>query len=195
MPIESPPSDMKNVWQNQKTEGIQMSVDEIRRRAGKFHRKIFWRNAREYVAALAVTLFFGYEFWRAHDLLTHVGLALMIGGLVYMNWHLYKRGSSRSLPADLGLASNLEFHRRELERQRDLIGSVWSWYLGPVIPGWVVLTAAFARTNPGHSPHVGLSLTVLDTFGVLLFIFIWKLNQHGARRLQERIDELKALGG
>lgn len=190
---EFPPNDMRSVWQNQKTEGIQMSVDEIRRRAGKFQSKIYRRNAREYVASFIVVVFFGYEFWRAPDLLTHAGFALMIAGVLYIAWQLHARGSARSLPGELGLSSNLEFHRRELERQRDLIRNVWPWYLGPVIPGWVVLTAALARTNPGHLRHIGLSLTLLDTFAALFFVFIWKLNQRGARRLQHRIDELKAL--
>jgi hypothetical protein len=61
MANESPPNDrLKRVWQNQPLEGMLMSVDEIRRRAGKFQKEVYWRNAREYVAALAVVIFLGY---------------------------------------------------------------------------------------------------------------------------------------
>jgi len=108
-------------------------------------------------------------------------------------WHLHHHGSSRNLPADLGLASGIEFHRRELERQRDLVGSVASWYLGPMIPGLVVLTLAMARANPDHLRHIGLSLA--SALIVLLFVLIWMLNQRAARRLQSRIDELNTLRG
>jgi len=192
---ESSPNDMRNVWQNQKTEGIRMSIEEIRGRAGKFEKKIYWRNAREYVVALVMVVFFGFEFWRMPDALTRVGVGLMIAGLLYLVWQLRQRGSSRTLPEELGLATGLEFFRRELEKQRRLVANVWSWYLGPLIPGWVVLTVAFARTNPGHVRHIGLTLAGLNLVAALAFVFVWKLNQSAARWLQRRIDELDALQG
>ena len=140
---------LRNVWQNQKPEGIRMSVEEIRRRAGKFQKKIYWRNLREYVAGLVVVVFFGFYFWRTSDALTRGALGLLIAGVLYVMWYLHRQGSSRSLPADLGLASGIDFYRRELKRQRDLLASVWAWYLGPLIPGFVALRVALA------SPHLG----------------------------------------
>jgi hypothetical protein len=172
-----------------------MSVDEIRHRAGKFHKKIYWRNALEYVASLAVVVFFAFEFWRMPDALTRVGMGLMIAGMLYLIWQLHRKGSARSLPAEMGLASGLDFFRRELERQRDLVGSVWSWYLGPLIPGWVVLMVALARINPGHLRHFGLTFAAFNLFAALVFVLIWRLNLWAARRLQRRIDELNALQG
>jgi hypothetical protein len=168
-----------------------MSVDELRLRAGKFQKKTYWRNAREYVAGLLVVVGAGYLFWYMPDALTRVGLALMIAGALYVIWHLHRRGSSRTLPADLGLASGLEFYRRELERQRDLLQSVWLWYLGPLIPGPVVLMAANARIRPGELRLFGLNFVAFILFAAL----VWMLNQRGARRLQSRIDELNALEG
>ena len=57
---ESPPNDrLKAVWQNQPLEGIRISVGEIRHRAGKFQNKVYWRNAREYVAGIGVVVLFG----------------------------------------------------------------------------------------------------------------------------------------
>jgi len=192
MANESPPNDrLKSVWQNQPSEGIRVSVDEIRRWAGKFHEKICWRNAREYVAGVVVVVFFGFEFCRASDAAVRVAYGLIIAGIVYVIWHLHRRGSARNLPADLGLASGLEFYRRELERQRDLLQSVWGWYLGPLIPGLVLLTVARARTNPGHARDIGLSLALF----ALVFVFIGRLNRRAARKLQRQIDELNALEG
>jgi len=154
MTNESPPNDhLKRVWQNQPSEGMHMSVDEIRHRAGKFQKTIYWRNAREYAAGLAVVVFFGFEFWRTSDALARVAFGLMIAGMLYLIWHLHRRGSAQSLPRGMGLASGIEFYRRELERQRDLVGNVWSWYLGPLIPGLVGLTGALARANGGHLRH------------------------------------------
>jgi len=192
MTNESPPNDrLKSVWQNQPSEGMRMSVDEIRQRAGKFQRKIYWRNAREYVAALVVLAIFGFDFWHTSDALARVAFGLIIAGTLYVMWNLHERGASRSLPADLGLASGLDFYRLELERQRDLLRSVWSWYLGPMIPGLVVLMVARGRTNPSRLWPVGLSSALI----ALVFVSAWWLNQRAARRLQGRIDELNALEG
>ena len=125
------------------------------------------------------------------DALTRVACGLIIAGALYVMWRLHQRGASRNVPAEMGLASGLEFHRRELARQRDLLRSVWSWYLAPVIPGLVVLMLARARINPGHLRPIGLSSALI----ALLFIFVWWLNHQAARRLQSRIDELNALEG
>ncbi len=189
-----PNEDMRNVWQKQTTEGVHMSVDEIRMRAGKYNRKIVWRNAREYAAALVVTLFFAYSFVRSADLLMRAGFAIEIAGISYVCWHLYTRGSWRRLPEDLGAASSLQFHRCELERQRDLLRGVWRWYLGPMIPGLVVLMVASARTNPGHLKHFGWVITAYAIVCAGAFVFIGWLNERAARRLQKKIDELNDMG-
>ena len=87
----------------------------------------------------------------------------------------------------------LEFFKRELERQRDLLQNVGKWYLGPLVPGLVIITIASARSNPGHLRHFALFLTVYGLFVVFLFVYIWKLNHRAARKLQRQIDELDAL--
>jgi hypothetical protein len=195
MTIEPSPNDnLRRAWQNQKPEGIRMSADEVRRKAGKFEKRIFWRNAREYLAALAVVLFLGFQFGHTRDSMTRSGFALMIAGMVCMVWHLHRKGSSRTQPADLALTHSLEFFRRELERQRDLLQSVGRWYLGPMIPGWVVLMVALARTNPGHLHHFVLAFSAFQFVAASLFVFVWRLNLGAARKLQRQIDELNALG-
>ena len=192
MANESPPNDrLKAVWQNQPSEGMRMSIEEIHRRAGKFQKKINWRNAREYVAALVVIVIFGFDFWHTSDALARVAFGMIIAGTRYVMWQHQKRGASRSQPAEMGLASGLQFYRQELKRQRDLVRSVASWYLGPMVPGLVVLMVARARTNPGHLRPIGLSSALI----ALIFVSAWWLNQRAARRLQSRIDELNALEG
>jgi Flp pilus assembly protein TadB len=170
-----------------------MSADQIRQRAVKFEKKIYWRNAREYVAAFVVVAFFAFELWRGPDPLTAAGFALIIAGVLYLVWHLHRRGSVRTPPADLGLTSGVEFFRRELERQRDLVKSVWRWYLGPVAPGLIVVMVAAARANPGHLRHFGWFMVAYDLFATFVFVFIWRLNERAARKLQRQIDELDAL--
>jgi hypothetical protein len=181
---------MNELWQSQPTEGVRMSVEQIQASAGKFQRKIQFRNVREYFGAAAVLVFAGFEFWHAGDLLVRIGFGLIAAGTFYLVWHLLSRGSTRTLPEDRGRSSFIEFQRGELTRQRDLLTSVWRWYLGPLVPGMAVLLVAFARANPGHIKHPSFVVVPEAIFFAACFLAIAKLNATAARRLQRQIDEL-----
>lgn len=185
---------VKELWQSQPTEGIRMSVDQIRVSAGMFQRKIHWRNVREYVTAIALVVFFSFEFGRAGDLLVRIGFGLLIAGISYLIWHMLSKGSWRPLPEDTALSSCIDFQRRQLEQQRDLLNSVWRWYIGPLIPGMAVLLFAFGRANPGHLKHPSLVVVPEAIFFVVVAVAIAKVNGRAASRLQRQIDELNEAG-
>jgi hypothetical protein len=181
---------MKELWQSQPTEGVRMSIDQIRMSAGRLERRIHWRNVREYVAAVAVIVFASFEFWRAGDLVVRIGFGLMVIGVFYLTWHMLSKGSWRPLPEDAGLSSCIEFQRRQLEQQRDLLKSVWRWYLGPMIPGIAVLLLAFGRANPGHLKHPALVVVPEAMFFAAICVGIAAMNGRAADRLQRQIEEL-----
>jgi hypothetical protein len=193
MGSESSPERMKELWQSQQTEGARMSVEQIRMSAGKFQRTVGWRNVREYVAAFAVSVFFAYQFVRTDDTLARIGFGLAIAGMAYMAWHLHAMGSSGRLPRDARMSSFIDFQRRELMRQRDLLRGVWRWYLGPLIPGLVVLMVGFGRANAHRLKHPELIIVAYSILVAALFIGIAKLNERAARRLQQQIERLDEL--
>jgi len=187
MSNEPNPDDLKSLWQNQEVEKVTITIDEIRRRAARFERRIYWRNLREYIAgavAIAVLLF-QYRYAHGRQILA---VLLMIAGTLLALVQLHRRGSARTVPADAGLRVSLAFHRAELERQRDALRQVWLWYLLPFVPGFVatLVVAAMAR---------GIT-TWLIIFGVMLVIFltgVWRLNEWAARKLDRKIQELRAM--
>jgi len=185
--VENP---VQELWQTQPVEGIKMSVEEIRRRAGKFERKIRWRNRRETVGCVVVSGLFTYFLIDTHNLLFRISYGLFIAAMIWVAVQLYRKGSIKSLPAGLEAASSLQFFRQELERQRDAIRNVWPWYLAPLVPGYVMLTIAYAVSFPRPVGWIGVE--AFDAFVVLVFIGIWKLNLRAARCLQRSIDELNA---
>jgi len=191
----SPHDRLKDVWQNQEPEGVRMSIEDLRNKAGKFRRRIWWRNAREYGAVIVLVFFLGFQLARPADLLTRAGFTLMIGGVLYVAWGLHKRSSTKRIPEELGLASSVNFFRQQLVRERDLLQSVGTWYLGPLLPGWVVVMIAIARTNPGHLPQFGFVCTAFNILSAAIFALVWKWNQRAARNVQRRIDELDTLQG
>ena len=191
MSDQSPEDDkVQQVWQSQPTGGVRMSTQQLQAGAAQFQRRIQRRNLREYLASAAVVLFFAWEFRQGGDPLARTGAALLIAGTIYLAWNLHTKGSSRPLPGDPGSISFLEFQRRELVRQRDLLRSVWRWYLGPLVPGLAVLIFAFGRANPAHYPHMGLVVAVYVAVVAAVFFAIGLLNKNAARRLQRQIDEL-----
>jgi hypothetical protein len=190
MTNEPPPNDMRSLWQDQRTEPVKMSLDEIRKKAQKFQHRIRWRNLREYSAAVFVVGIFGFYIWHFHNLFHRIGSGLVIAGTLYVVSQLHKRGSARTAPTDMALTTCLDFHRRELERQRDLLRGIWSWYLGPLIPGLAVFTLGGATANPNH-PLRAWTITALNAaLAALVFFLIGALNQKAARKLQRQIDEL-----
>ncbi|MBM3738862.1 MAG: hypothetical protein FJW39_24060 [Acidobacteria bacterium] len=75
------------------------------------------------------------ELWRRQPV-EQVRLAAVIAGV----------------PADLALKLGIDFHRAELERQRDLLQGIWSWYPLPLVPGMVVLNIGFAQRSGSLRP-------------------------------------------
>ena len=113
---------------------------------------------------------------------------LSIVGTVYVIFQLYRRASARPLPADLGLKGSIEFHRMELERQRNLARAVWRWYLLPFVPGFA---AVLVVTGIDHG--VNARLIGAGVFSVLVLVRIRALNKRGARKLDRKIQELRAM--
>ena len=165
-----------------------MSLNELRRKAEKFQKRIHNRNLREYAASVLVIAAFGYYIWRFPQL--RLGSGLIIAATLYMMYQLHKRGAAKTVPAALGLGTCLDFHRRELERQRDLSRDVWKWYLLPFVPGLLAFVAVPAMQVP---PDKWLRTVPFILLCAVVFYGIGRLNQRAARRLQRQIDELDAL--
>jgi hypothetical protein len=192
-----PHPDLEALWQDQPSEPPRISPEEFRSKMHRFERKIFWRNLREYAAGALVLIAFGYYEWRFPALLLRIGSTLTIMGTLYVMYQLHRRASSRPSPAEFGLKPCLEYHRRELERQRDALLAAWSWYLLPFVPGMIVflagMMAAQVKAHPGLFLPTLIGYGVLAAIGAAVFFVVWKLNQWTAKKLQTRIDELNTL--
>lgn len=181
----------QQLWQSQPTEGIKMSTQAIRLRAGKFERKISHRNIREYVASLLAAMAFVYFLATTHDVLFRIAYLLFIGGMGWVVFQLHRKGAAKTMPEAMGTSTSLQFFRAELERQRDVVKNVWPWYLAPLLPGFAVLTIGYAMARP--FPAGLISAVLLDVCVAVLFYGIWKMNARAARCLQHTIDELQAV--
>jgi hypothetical protein len=189
-----------SVWQNQPVGRVEISPEQLRRRARKFGTQILWRNLREYAASAVVVGIFGYYVWRFPAPLVRLGCALVIVGVLFVVHSLHTRGAARTVPIEMALSTCLEFHRRQLERQRDLVAGVWTWYLLPFVPGMAVFLFGLLMWTleqphaPAHTRGIMTAFCLTAVLCGLVFFGVGKLNQWAARKLQREIDALDALG-
>lgn len=193
---KEPPNDLQALWQSQPIEPKRFSPEEIRDRAIRLQRTVRFRNLREYVAAAFVLAIFSGYAWQANTWFAKAGPALIVAGTLYIMFQLYTRAASLPVPGSEGgtriTESCVQFHRRELERQRDLLRTVWRWYLGPLVPGlFVMLLDRFIEAWAKGGFAIVASLgSVLIT--VLAFLGVWWLNHVGAKKLEREINTLGA---
>jgi hypothetical protein len=183
-----PAFDPCRIWQEQETETMTLTLDDIRRKALAFERTIRRRNRREYLGGLVAIAASVAQGATMHDPLARLSFLLMAAGVAFVLWRLWSHGSAAPVPADLGRASCLAFHRRELERQRDLLRGVWLWYVAPPVPGIALLTAdAFYKGQGGRN---WIAPVVAAAVGAG-FWFIVKLNGWAADRLDRQVQEIE----
>jgi hypothetical protein len=179
-------SGLNRLWQEQAREEVHMAIEDIRNRARKMKKTGDRRNWREYAAAVFVVGACGFLATRESNVIVLIGSGFMVLGTFYVVYHLQRFGSVRSMPSDLGLKDCLDFHRAELVRQRDLLQSVWWWYLLPFVPGLALILIGRAIERPDRWLR---ALGAAAVF-VATFVMIGKLNERVARKLQGRIDDV-----
>ena len=181
------PDHLQSLWQDQPAEGRAMSLDELRYRSRRLTRIVSRRNLREYVAGAMVAVACAYLALTAPLPLVRAGAVLSEVGVIFIVYYLHRHGAARAMPADMALTSCLQFHRGELERQRDLLRGVWKWYLAPLLPGLILFYLASILAHPEHASRGWWFLAG----SLVVFVLIGEANRYAANRLQARIDALE----
>lgn len=164
-----------------------MSIESIRAGADALTSSVRRRNMFEYLAAAYVTGRFGWIAATAHGRLVAIGAILVSAAGLFVAFQLHKRGSARPIAPDLPAESLDEAYRTELCRQRDALRSVALWYIGPFIPGMVLLLAG--RTLERHAGQWSAALPGAAVV-TIVFTAVWFANAESARSLQRRINAL-----
>ncbi len=189
MSSESPLDRFQLLWQAQERQPVALAVEQIARSASSFRRTIRRRNVREYTAAALVIAFFGWYAAHADTTLVRVACAAIIAGTLHVAWYLRRHGSAEPRELAACTMDHLEAHRRQLERQRDLLASVWRWYLGPLVPGFVLFVIS-VPIEQSRTARGWISCGIAMAIGAVVFVGIARLNRMGARQLQREIDAL-----
>ncbi len=179
------PDDLQSLWKDQQLEHTRIATEAIRMMAGNFQSRIQRRNRREYVAAALGMAGHAVIAAVAPNPPVRAGAILVIAAVLYVCYQLHRRGASSDVPEELALRPAIDFHRAQLERQRDALRGVWSWYVLPFMPGLLMVLIGGAR---------GLRHAVINAAGLAALAAgaVW-LNVRAANRLQREIDQLNSM--
>lgn len=139
---------------------------------------------------------YGYYIYRFHNLVVRLGAALVIAATLWVTYRIYTKGSPAAMTAGMDGQSCIDFHRGELVRQRDLLSTVWSWYLLPFIMGLAVFFGGMiemALAKPGARQRLGgmaVGYGIVFAVCIGVFVFLGWVNGRAAKKLQRRIDAL-----
>jgi hypothetical protein len=185
----------KQAWQASVEIAGAPPLDEVRRGADKFYRRLRLRNAIEYVACVVVIVVFTSYIFTLPHILHKVGSALVVLAAIYTPWQLHRRASAVR-PEAAGTMPIYQFVRGQLVRQRDALRGIFWWYVLPFLPGMalVFLGNGFDREMNAAGPPTWVRWLVFAAIFAFLAFVVW-LNRLGARKLQKRIDEIDALTG
>jgi hypothetical protein len=190
MSSESPPDRFQQLWQEQERPPMAVAVDRIARDAASFRRAIRRRNVREYAASALVIAVFGAYAAHADTVLFRVACAMIIAATIHVAFYLRRHGSAEPDELAACTVDHLASHRRQLERQRDLLAGVWRWYLGPLVPGLVLFAVSLPFEQSRTARSAWIATAIVLSVGAAVFVGIARLNRMAARQLQRKIDAL-----
>jgi len=189
MPHKPTPISPEELWQSQPEEEMNMTLATIRSKSLKFQTKIRRRNIREYVGIVVGTVMYCAFMWFMPGPLIKIGAVLTLAGMYFSVYQIYRDGSSQEVPVDSSAGDCLEFHRRELTRQRDMLRRVGPWHIGPLMPGFILFFAG-AWVNSVHNTKGAVVMAVSGVLAVAVFGFVYWLNVCAANKLQQELDGL-----
>ena len=193
MPDEFPSEDPKQIWQDQPTEAMQMSLEELRRKAHNFHANGRLKALTAIVIGIALSGAFAATSAKAQYLLLRIGWGVLSFWGLYGAYQAYKWIWPSNLAADAAVGTSLDFYRKELERRRDYGRHIWhrsGLWLSFVGLAFVVLPALIAALKTPRLLLNAIPFFVLLAGWIVAFVHIRKREQ---QNLQSEIDELNAL--
>jgi hypothetical protein len=188
--------DPKTLWKGQDMTPQILTPQMLESRSHRLDQRIRSRNRWEYgVGALGIAGSALIAFWLLGDgiddlpdLLVGGGFIVLALGAVFALLQLRWRTGGAS-PMDGAQASRTGY-RAELVRQRNALRSVFSWYIAPFLPGFVLIYGATL-----FDPSAALWAVLLPALVTLAFlIWIVRANRRAADCIDEEIKTLDREG-
>jgi hypothetical protein len=165
---------------------------EIKNSQEEFNKKVFWRDAREVLAAVAVIVWFIYVGVKINAVWPFL---LAAGGLWVATYIVFKRLIAKErVNTNHVLARIVEESINDVQKQIKMLDTVFYWYLLPWVPGFTLQHISFWTTTDLTKLSNVMIGVILAFFEVAVFAGAYYLNKHYAKKkLQLREKELQEL--
>lgn len=145
---QSQSPDPKHLWKEQVMRPQTMTPQMLESRSRDFEGRIRTRNRREYIiGGIVAVLTVAFGTWMLlsvpaapSSLMTGIGFILLGLGAAAAAFQLRRRAGGQAVID--GSPSTLAAYRAELVRQRDALRSIFSWYVAPFLPGFLLIYGA-----------------------------------------------------
>lgn len=182
-------------WMDQPSTVARPSFDDLRRRRDELDRRTRRRNAVELIAGGAASVFLlvmcALSLARVDDpadLVRALGFAaLPLGLLVSAAYVFFNRRRAEQDMARTGLDHLV----RGLRREHRLLRLAWFWYVGPMIPGFVMIYVGTYLAQP----EMWAFAAIAGGLTALFLIWVATINLSAARRVGDEIQRLEQLEG
>lgn len=182
----------QQLWQSQALDAPRISLAFVRHQLDALRRRTRIHNAFSYIggaAGMAYLAWRGAGFFPTEPLLSAATALWVAAGLIAISLQ-YKRIASEQQPAEFGVLDALKFHRRQLERQRDVRRGSWRWLPLLFVPGHLMLFVSFfVEVTPIPWKYIIFNAVVI-VFGTWMAIV---MTERSARCIQKEIDALDSL--
>jgi hypothetical protein len=185
----------QKIWLNQPAEARAMTSEWIQQRSRELRAKTLKKLLGAFAGPLVVVVFFAFSvnlFGRVGQMLQPVfGLAFAwsLAGLFVVNRGMW----STATPEGLGIRTGLEFCKREVQRQRDLVRRLLLWSFGPVLVSigtFVVALAMVGTPDHGIIPN-GLPFLAAVVIWIVGYFMIRAREQRELQRALGELDEIE----
>src|SRR5688572_27883674 len=176
--------DIGQMWRQQPRQDQTMSIEEVRRRAADFDRKVErWKNVGTTKVALQMVANV-WQVWVNPDMIERAGHCLMLLALLFIAYRFWRHSRAEVVPSTLGLANCIEHYRARLLRQRDLSRDAWAFIL-PFVPGFGLIILGRAFEGRPTSQVAALIAVAIGLFAAVLWTIV-----RGRRTIEREIAAL-----
>lgn len=116
-----------------------------------------------------------------HQSIAASGLILVAAGLAYTLWKLRRHATLQHGAID----SRGDTDAAWLRRERDLLRTVWAWYVAPVLPGFLLTWGAMLAGGAVGTALFGMAVTLC------VLAWIISANVHAAAEFDRRLRDLE----
>lgn len=186
-------SEPQTIWQEQPTEALKMSLEQLNRKAQKRQRAARFNVLKATIIGLILCGWFAWGAMRVHELVSRIGLALLSLWSLYYVLHGYRWIWPRRLQSEAEPGVTVRSYRAELEKQRDYVRQIW--LKGGLV---VCFLGAALFLLPSLIQTIGSPRLLLNFAPIFVLLAVWLAifiprRRRSLQKMQSEIEQLRAL--